>query len=101
MSRLPSPDKGPYPSLPQSVAASGDCSPVEVARELRKLSMLLTHEAGRLTIKHPMASSAGKKENLYAIRAVFINAELAPKQVILDGEVEDDDQTEWDLSLAG
>ncbi|GFO62337.1 DUF927 domain-containing protein [Geomonas paludis] len=87
-----------YPS--QLQAASGECSPVDVARELRNLSMLVTHEAGRLTIKVPRASSGGKKENLYAIRAAFLTAELGLKRVILDEEVEGDDQPEWDDSFA-
>lgn len=88
-----------YPS--QLQAASGDCSPVDIARELRNLSMLVTHEAGRLTIKVPMASSGGKKENLHAVRKAFIDVTLGPKLVDLsqEGEVGDEaDFGEWEGS---
>jgi len=76
-------------------AASGDCSPVDVARELRNLSMLLTHESGRLTIKHPMACNGGKKDNVYAVRAAFVDAKLGPKRVELNQAVEDGDESDW------
>lgn len=82
-----------YPS--QLQAASGDCSPVDVARELRNLSMLVTHESGRLTIKHPMACNGGKKDNIYAVRAAFVDAKLGPKPVELEQDAEVGDEPDF------
>jgi len=56
----------------------------------------VTHESGRLTIKHPMAGNGGKKDNIYAVRAAFVDAKLGPKRVDLSLTVEQDDESDWD-----